>query len=202
MGPALPMGVLLCALCGFTLGEGRGGRGEPHRCASSCGQFFQGRRTLLPLRKAEKKTVIFPYEPTIQATEMSNVVRMAGEATTSADGGGGGGREGSTPGRRALSCSSPPALGQVRELMETLPILLLFLVLCGLDWALYSIFDTIRHHSFLEYSFRSEPRLPGHPRRTPTPCAPTPSQFFQFGHLLLGLSLSLASSGSNLSPAT
>ncbi|XP_074174706.1 E3 ubiquitin-protein ligase DCST1 isoform X1 [Rhinolophus sinicus] len=79
-----------------------------------------GRRTLLPLRKAEKKTVIFPYEPTIQATEMSNVVR---------------------------------------ELMETLPILLLFLVLCGLDWALYSIFDTIRHHSFLEYSFRSSHKL-------------------------------------------
>lgn len=195
------MGVLLCALCGCTLGEGRGERGEGPRCASPYGQFFQGRRTLLPLRKAEKKTVIFPYEPTIQATEMSNVVRMAGEATTDADGGGGGGREGSVPGRRALSCSSPPALGQVRELMETLPILLLFLVLCGLDWALYSIFDTIRHHSFLEYSFRSEPRLPG-PPRTPTPCAPTPSQFFQFGHLLLGLSLSLASSGSNLSPAT
>lgn len=202
MGPALPMGVLLCALHGFTLGEGRGERGEGPRCASSCGQFFQGRRTLLPLRKAEKKTVIFPYEPTIQATEMSNVVRMAGEATTDADGGGGDGREGSMPGRRVLSCSSPPALGQVRELMETLPVLLLFLVLCGLDWALYSIFDTIRHHSFLEYSFRSEPRLPGHPRRTLTPCAPIPSQFFQFGHLLLGLSLSLASSGSKLSPAT
>ncbi|KAF6292726.1 DC-STAMP domain containing 1 [Rhinolophus ferrumequinum] len=79
-----------------------------------------GRRTLLPLRKAEKKTVIFPYEPTIQATEMRNVVR---------------------------------------ELVETLPILLLFLVLCGLDWALYSIFDTIRHHSFLEYSFRSSHKL-------------------------------------------
>lgn len=93
-----------------------------------------GRRSLLPLCKAEKKTVIFPYNPTIQATEMKNVVR---------------------------------------ELMETLPILLLFLVLCGLDWALYSIFDTIRHHSFLEYSFRSEPCPPRHPRRAPTPVQPS-----------------------------
>ncbi|KAM5295060.1 E3 ubiquitin-protein ligase DCST1 isoform 4-T5 [Glossophaga mutica] len=79
-----------------------------------------GKRTLLPLRKAEKKTVIFPYDPTIQASEMRNVVR---------------------------------------ELMETLPVLLLLLVLCGLDWALYSTFDTIRHHSFLQYSFHSSHRL-------------------------------------------
>ncbi|KAF6074307.1 DC-STAMP domain containing 1 [Phyllostomus discolor] len=79
-----------------------------------------GRRTLLPLRKAEKKTVIFPYGPTIQASEMRNVVR---------------------------------------ELMGTLPVLLLLLVLCGLDWALYSTFDTIRHHSFLQYSFHSSHRL-------------------------------------------
>ncbi|XP_024091840.2 E3 ubiquitin-protein ligase DCST1 isoform X1 [Pongo abelii] len=79
-----------------------------------------GKRTLLPLRKAEAKTVIFPCKPTIQASEMSNVVR---------------------------------------ELLETLPILLLLVVLCGLDWALYSIFDTIRHHSFLQYSFRSSHKL-------------------------------------------
>ncbi|XP_012514259.1 PREDICTED: DC-STAMP domain-containing protein 1 isoform X1 [Propithecus coquereli] len=79
-----------------------------------------GKRTLLPLRKAEEKTVIFPCKPTIQASEMRNVVR---------------------------------------ELLETLPVLLLLLVLCGLDWALYSIFDTIRHHSFLEYSFHSSHKL-------------------------------------------
>uniref|UniRef100_A0A2K5LJG1 DC-STAMP domain containing 1 n=1 Tax=Cercocebus atys TaxID=9531 RepID=A0A2K5LJG1_CERAT len=79
-----------------------------------------GKRTLLPLRKAEEKTVIFPCKPTIQASEMSNMVR---------------------------------------ELLETLPILLLLVVLCGLDWALYSIFDTIRHHSFLQYSFRSSHKL-------------------------------------------
>nr|XP_035980348.1 E3 ubiquitin-protein ligase DCST1 isoform X3 [Halichoerus grypus] len=79
-----------------------------------------GKRTLLPLRKAEKKTVIFPCDPSVQASEMRNVVR---------------------------------------ELVETLPVLLLLLLLCGLDWALYSIFDTIRHHSFLQYSFRSSHKL-------------------------------------------
>uniref|UniRef100_A0A8C6D908 DC-STAMP domain containing 1 n=1 Tax=Moschus moschiferus TaxID=68415 RepID=A0A8C6D908_MOSMO len=79
-----------------------------------------GKQTLLPLRKAEKKTVIFPWDPMIQAAEMRNVLR---------------------------------------ELMETLPVLLLLLLLCGLDWALYSIFDTIRHHSFVQYSFRSSHKL-------------------------------------------
>ncbi|XP_057171024.1 E3 ubiquitin-protein ligase DCST1 isoform X1 [Ursus arctos] len=79
-----------------------------------------GKRTLLALRKAEEKTVIFPCNPSVQASEMRNVVR---------------------------------------ELAETLPVLLLLLLLCGLDWALYSIFDTIRHHSFLQYSFRSSHKL-------------------------------------------
>ncbi|XP_066118050.1 E3 ubiquitin-protein ligase DCST1 isoform X4 [Saccopteryx bilineata] len=79
-----------------------------------------GKRTLLPLRKAEKRTVIFPYDPTIQASEMRNVVK---------------------------------------ELTETLPVLLLLVVLCVLDWALYSIFDTIRHNSFLQYSFHSSHKL-------------------------------------------
>lgn len=64
--------------------------------------------------------------------------------------------------------------------METLPVLLLLLLLCGLDWALYSIFDTIRHHSFLQYSFRSEPR----PRAPP---APPGSHFFQPLPDLLGV---------------
>ncbi|XP_044122405.1 E3 ubiquitin-protein ligase DCST1 [Neovison vison] len=79
-----------------------------------------GKRTLLPLRKAEEKTVIFPWSLSVQASEMRN-------------------------------------LG--RELVETVPVLLLLLLLCGLDWALYSIFDTIRHHSFLQYSFRSSHKL-------------------------------------------
>ncbi|XP_075396870.1 E3 ubiquitin-protein ligase DCST1 [Tenrec ecaudatus] len=79
-----------------------------------------GKRTLLPLRNAEKAAVILPCKPTIQASEMKNVVR---------------------------------------ELLESVPVLLLLLLLCGLDWALYSIFDTIRHHSFLQYSFSSSHKL-------------------------------------------
>ncbi|KAL1772114.1 DC-STAMP domain-containing protein 1 [Sigmodon hispidus] len=79
-----------------------------------------GKQSLLPLRKAEKRYVIFPFKPSIQASEMRNVAR---------------------------------------ELLEILPILLLLLVLCGLDWALYSVFDTIRQHSFLQYSFRSSHKL-------------------------------------------
>lgn len=47
----------------------------------------------------------------------------------------------------ALPSSALLLPGQLRELVETLPVLLLLLLLCGLDWALYSIFDTIRHHS-------------------------------------------------------
>lgn len=94
---------------------------------------------------------------------MKNVVRMAGEATTGTDLSveGEGIREGSLPGQAALPRSTPPVLGQIKEVSETLPVMLLLLVLCGLDWALYSIFDTIRHHSFLQYSFRSEPTPPG-----------------------------------------
>nr|XP_040143587.1 E3 ubiquitin-protein ligase DCST1 isoform X3 [Ictidomys tridecemlineatus] len=79
-----------------------------------------GKQTLLPLRKAEEKTVVFPFKPTIQAQEMKN-------------------------------------LG--KELLGTLPIALLLLLLCGLDWALYSVFDTIRQHSFQQYSFRSSHKL-------------------------------------------
>ncbi|XP_012870487.1 PREDICTED: DC-STAMP domain-containing protein 1 [Dipodomys ordii] len=79
-----------------------------------------GKRTLLPLRKAEKLTVIFPCKPTIQASEMKNLVR---------------------------------------ELLEILPILLLLLLLCALDRALYTVFDTIRQHSYLQYSFHSNHKL-------------------------------------------
>ncbi|XP_017723250.1 PREDICTED: DC-STAMP domain-containing protein 1 isoform X2 [Rhinopithecus bieti] len=39
-----------------------------------------GKRTLLPLRKAEEKTVIFPCKPTIQASEMSNMVALPSSA--------------------------------------------------------------------------------------------------------------------------
>nr|XP_020847548.1 DC-STAMP domain-containing protein 1 isoform X2 [Phascolarctos cinereus] len=79
-----------------------------------------GRRSLLPLRKAEKATVIFPFKPTIQATEMKNVIR---------------------------------------ELLESLPVLMLLLILCVLDWAFFTIFDTISKHSFLQYTFSSSHHL-------------------------------------------
>ncbi|XP_074076603.1 E3 ubiquitin-protein ligase DCST1 isoform X2 [Macrotis lagotis] len=80
----------------------------------------QGRRSLLPLRKVEKATVIFPYKPIIQATEIKNVFQ---------------------------------------ELLGSLPVLMLLLVLCGLDWTFYTIFDTIRRHSFLQYTFSSSHHL-------------------------------------------
>lgn len=66
----------------------------------------------------------------------------------------------------------PPSPGslQVRELVETLPILLLLLVLCAMDWALYSIFDTIGRHSYMQYTFRSEPGPEqGQPLLSPPP---------------------------------
>lgn len=66
----------------------------------------------------------------------------------------------------------PAAPGQIPELLETLPALLLLAVLCGLDWALYSAFHTIRHHSFLQYSFRSERVPETSPRQIPTPILP------------------------------
>lgn len=88
--PALP-----CAPCGFALQEGRGeDEGAPEPLILRF--LSQGKRTLLPLRKAEKKAVIFPYDPTIQALEMKNLVRRAGEARTRG-GAGRGGRGGSVP---------------------------------------------------------------------------------------------------------
>lgn len=72
---------------GFALQEG-GGEGEGALEPLILRLLSQGKRTLLPLRKAEKKTVIFPYDPAIQALEMKNLVRPAGEARTWGVGGG------------------------------------------------------------------------------------------------------------------
>eukprot|EP00073_Rattus_norvegicus_P044648 XP_017446794.1 PREDICTED: DC-STAMP domain-containing protein 1 isoform X1 [Rattus norvegicus] len=101
-----------------------------------------GKQSLLPLRKAEKTSVIFPLKATIQATEMRNVIR---------------------------------------ELLETLPILLLLLVLFAIDWVLYSIFDTIGHHSFVQYSFRSKPGPRPEPTWQPPPSC-LPYLFLPFLH--------------------
>ncbi|XP_061461947.1 E3 ubiquitin-protein ligase DCST1 [Rhineura floridana] len=45
------------------------------------------------------------------------------------------------------------------ELLGCLPALLFLLIACVLDFLLYTIFSTIRHHSFVEYSFRSSHHL-------------------------------------------
>lgn len=132
-------------------------------CCASCGTaqekglkafLLQGKPSLLPLRRAEERSVIFPCKPAIQASEMKNMVSLGMGATSGVTKSGGQ--------RQSASSRHPPysLLGsrQVRELLETVPVLLLLLVLCGLDWALYSVFDTIRQHSFLQYSFRSEPQ--------------------------------------------
>lgn len=135
--------------------------------------FYQGKRTLLPLRKAEEKTVIFPWSLSVQASEMRNLVRRPwGQARGLPPQPRAQVPERARAGRAALPSSGPRLLGQGRELVETVPVLLLLLLLCGLDWALYSIFDTIRHHSFLQYSFRSEPSpspLPPRPPPLPAP---------------------------------
>lgn len=70
---------------------------------------------------------------------------------------------------------------QIRELLETLPILLLLLVLFAIDWVLYSIFDTIGHHSFVQYSFRSEPGPRPEPTWQPPPSC-LPYLFLPFLH--------------------
>ena len=56
--------------------EGQRAKGRGPWCPSQGGHFIQGKRTLLPLRKAEEKTIIFPYNPTMQALETKNVVRI------------------------------------------------------------------------------------------------------------------------------
>lgn len=184
---------------------------------SPCGRFSQGKKTLLPLRSAEKKTVIFPWDPTLQATEMRNVVSMArrGGPWILLEAGSAGGRAKASEGTPCQGQRRWPALtlllpGQMRELMETLPVLLLLLLLCGLDWALYSIFDTIRHHSFVQYSFRSEPgphsRLQAQetpPWRTPILVqSPLPNSSNFVTSFCISPPPSLSSLGSNISPAT
>lgn len=54
---------------------GRRAEGGGPWCPSPCARCVQGKRTLLPLRRAEEKTVIFPCSPFMQASEMRNVVR-------------------------------------------------------------------------------------------------------------------------------
>lgn len=80
----------------------------------------------------------------------------------------------SKPGQRVPNSTYPGFL-QIRELLETLPILLLLLVLFAIDWVLYSVFDTISHHSFVQYSFRSKPGPRPEPKWQPPPVSHTSS---------------------------
>uniref|UniRef100_A0A8D0GCH5 DC-STAMP domain containing 1 n=1 Tax=Sphenodon punctatus TaxID=8508 RepID=A0A8D0GCH5_SPHPU len=57
------------------------------------------------------------------------------------------------------SCHDPHCLPQMMELLGCLPPLLFLALACGLDQLLYAMFSIIRHHSFVEYSFRSSHHL-------------------------------------------
>ncbi|XP_053133456.1 E3 ubiquitin-protein ligase DCST1 isoform X3 [Hemicordylus capensis] len=80
----------------------------------------QKKRTLLPLRRAERSGVIDPYRLRFQPAESKNVML---------------------------------------ELLGCMPTLVFLLLVCSLDSLLYTVFNTIRHHSFVEYSFRSSHHL-------------------------------------------
>lgn len=171
-------GVKLQALSSYLMWVLGTEPGTFERAASPL-NFFQGKRSLLPLRKAEKKSAIFPFKATIQASEMRNVVRLRRDWAW------GWGAKGRAHCKLQTSAEGPgsTSLGslQVRELIETLPLLLLLLVLCAMDWALYSVFDTIGRHSYLQYSFRSEPGRGQSPRGSPSClphlCLPFPHPF-------------------------
>lgn len=64
----------------FLLPGGQKEEGEGAQVFLTMGTFSQGKQTLLPLHNRKEKTVIFPWDPTIQAAEMRNVVRMARRA--------------------------------------------------------------------------------------------------------------------------
>ncbi|XP_060109121.1 E3 ubiquitin-protein ligase DCST1 [Heteronotia binoei] len=80
----------------------------------------QKKRTLLPLRRAERPSYIDPYHLMFQPAETKNLMS---------------------------------------ELLGCLPSLIFLLLAFCLDYLLYNIFSAIRHHSFVEYSFRSSHHL-------------------------------------------
>ncbi|XP_043358200.1 E3 ubiquitin-protein ligase DCST1 [Dermochelys coriacea] len=90
-------------------------------------RWKQKKRTLLPLRRAEVSSVIFPCRLAVQPPELKSLML---------------------------------------ELLECIPPLLFLLLAWGLDHVLYTMFSVIRHHSFVQYSFRSshhlEVRVGGH----------------------------------------
>ncbi|XP_034954771.2 E3 ubiquitin-protein ligase DCST1 [Zootoca vivipara] len=58
-----------------------------------------------------------------------------------------------------LAFQPPETKTMMSELLGCLPASLFVITACVLDFLLYTIFSTIRHHSFVEYSFRSSHHL-------------------------------------------
>nr|XP_016854845.1 PREDICTED: DC-STAMP domain-containing protein 1 [Anolis carolinensis] len=58
-----------------------------------------------------------------------------------------------------LSFQSAETKAVMGELLGCMPAVLFLAITCSLDHLLYTIFSTIRHHSFVEYSFRSSHHL-------------------------------------------
>lgn len=90
--------------------------------------------------------------------------------------GGWGGRGGWGWGVGGAGCGRPRS-PQVLELLECIPPLLLLLLACGLDHTLFTMLSIIQQHSFVQYSFHSEPHgAPQQPPHTPPPTSPTPQR--------------------------
>ncbi|KAJ7307338.1 hypothetical protein JRQ81_009348 [Phrynocephalus forsythii] len=58
-----------------------------------------------------------------------------------------------------FSFQPPETKTMMGELLGCVPALLFLLIACALDFLLFTVFSTIRHHSFVEYSFRSSHHL-------------------------------------------
>ncbi|XP_077776451.1 E3 ubiquitin-protein ligase DCST1 isoform X2 [Podarcis muralis] len=58
-----------------------------------------------------------------------------------------------------LAFQPPETKNMMSELLGCLPASLFVIIACVLDFLLYTIFSTIKHHSFVEYSFRSSHHL-------------------------------------------
>ncbi|XP_039369114.1 E3 ubiquitin-protein ligase DCST1 [Mauremys reevesii] len=58
-----------------------------------------------------------------------------------------------------LAVQPPELKSLMLELLECVPPLLFLLLSWGLDYVLYTMFSVIRHHSFVQYSFRSSHHL-------------------------------------------
>uniref|UniRef100_A0ABM5F4W2 E3 ubiquitin-protein ligase DCST1 n=1 Tax=Pogona vitticeps TaxID=103695 RepID=A0ABM5F4W2_9SAUR len=58
-----------------------------------------------------------------------------------------------------FSFQPPETKTMMREILGCVPALVFLLIAASLDFLLFTVFSTIRHHSFVEYSFRSSHHL-------------------------------------------